>query len=742
LDAHINQGGLIIDMDQAGPAVPIGAGGVFSQYGNTFDSSGTVFLSASGLAGIATIPPTAPLNIQDQPYDITPIANEPTLGSPQITQVGSNLELRVPIKIEQTFVDPSYTATVTVKGIIYAVAPINPLPESAPTTLSLNVLPVDDPPNVGADRYYTRRNVSISIPATAAVTTEDLITKGSNWKYAAGPNDLGTAWREWSYNDTAWPAGPAQLGYGDGDEGTLIDDGPDANRYPTYYFRREFTLNSPFDTLQPQFEILRDDAAAIYINGVEVYRDSDPYVAGGPAPFPAAPAQISFSTLSAVVIPDENAFRSTTSSGAPLSFSRRFLYEGRNVVAVEVHQFGTNGVVNSSDVSFDFRLHRLRGVAGLLSNDTDIDGDILTAMLFQPPAHGTAVVQNNGAFSYSPAPGFHGTDTFSYQMLQNGVPAGIDSVVVPFGSTWTYLDNGTNQGVAWRELAFAPDANWKVGAAELGYGDGGETTVVEDDPEPGYTQPPNNPRFITTYFRQTFKVTDHATIDSLRLRYIRDDGLAVFVNGHRVWLDNLAADAPFNQGALSSISGTDESAILQSAIIPATMLLEGTNVIAAEIHQFDGASSDISFDLELSLHRAITGQVTIEVLDDDVDNDLMSDTWERAHGIDFNVANAGDDPDADGESNRDEFLAGTDPRSPASHFRIRQIAPAFAGSYSLTLDSVPGKRYQLQLSTDLITWANSGNPFFAASSGNTTNVLIAVPGPRAFFRFQVLDTWQ
>jgi len=351
------------------------------------------------------------------------------------------------------------------------------------------------------------------------------------------------------------------------------------------------------------------------------------------------------------------------------------------------------------------------------------------------------VVQENGAFSYSPAPGFHGVDTFRYQVFQNGIPAGIDTVVVPLYSTWQYLDNGTNQGVAWRDLAFVPDASWKLGAAELGYGDGGESTQVEDDPEPGYTQPANNPRFITTYFRQTFNVTDRATIDSLRLRYVRDDGLAIYVNGHRVWLDNLDADVPYNQPARGSISGADESAILQSDIIAATMLVEGVNVIAAEIHQSDTGSSDISFNLELSLHRATTAVVTLEVLDDDVDNDLMSDTWERANGIDFTVANGGADPDADGESNRDEFTAGTDPRSTGSVFRVRQIS-ASLGGYLLTLESTPGKQYQLQLSPDLATWSNSGSPFFAAPTGNTTPVLVLAPGPRHFFRWQVLNTWQ
>src|SRR5205814_10702336 len=41
------------------------------------------------------------------------------------------------------------------------------------------------------------------------------------------------------------------------------------------------------------------------------------------------------------------------------------------------------------------------------------------------------------------------------------------------GSTWKYLDNGSNQGTAWRATAFS-DATWASGAAELGYGDGDE----------------------------------------------------------------------------------------------------------------------------------------------------------------------------------------------------------------------------------------------------------------------------
>jgi hypothetical protein len=52
-----------------------------------------------------------------------------------------------------------------------------------------------------------------------------------------------------------------------------------------------------------------------------------------------------------------------------------------------------------------------------------------------------------------------------------------DVPLVSFGSAWRYLDNGSNQGTAWRSPTFV-DTAWRSGPAQLGYGDGDERTVV------------------------------------------------------------------------------------------------------------------------------------------------------------------------------------------------------------------------------------------------------------------------
>lgn len=69
------------------------------------------------------------------------------------------------------------------------------------------------------------------------------VTKESVWKYLDNGSDQGTAWRELDFNDSTWSSGNAQLGYGDGDETTVVSYGTSSsNKYITTYFRHSFSL--------------------------------------------------------------------------------------------------------------------------------------------------------------------------------------------------------------------------------------------------------------------------------------------------------------------------------------------------------------------------------------------------------------------------------------------------------------------------------------------------------------------
>ncbi len=177
--------------------------------------------------------------------------------------------------------------------------------------------------------------------------------------------------------------------------------------------------------------------------------------------------------------------------------------------------------------------------------------------------------------------------------------------LIATGAVWKYLDNGSDQGTAWRLLAFN-DGPWASGPAQLGYGDGDERTVLSFGPDAGA-------KYVTTYFRRAFNIADYAAYSALALRLVRDDGAVVYLNGTEVYRNNLPT-GPLTYQTLASVSigGTDESAWNAASIDPGA-LVNGVNVIAVELHQSSGGSSDISFDFELTgLQSYLAPYITVQ----------------------------------------------------------------------------------------------------------------------------------
>jgi chitodextrinase len=177
------------------------------------------------------------------------------------------------------------------------------------------------------------------------------------------------------------------------------------------------------------------------------------------------------------------------------------------------------------------------------------------------------------------------------------IPAGTDTTVIPAGATWRYLDNGSNQGTAWRATAFN-DSTWASGPAQLGYGDGDEATVVSFGPDP-------NNRHRTTYFRHQITIDNVATLANVNLTLLRDDGAVVYVNGVEVARSNMPTGTITSTTYASSNAEGAAETQLFTFPVPAARFVNGTNTIAVEIHQQYRSSSDISFDLILSTGRTV-----------------------------------------------------------------------------------------------------------------------------------------
>jgi hypothetical protein len=176
--------------------------------------------------------------------------------------------------------------------------------------------------------------------------------------------------------------------------------------------------------------------------------------------------------------------------------------------------------------------------------------------------------------------------------------ATVDTNLVDKGAVWKYLDNGSNQGTAWRAAAFN-DSTWASGPAQLGYGDGDEATTVNFGPD-------INNKYVTTYFRRAFTVADPSLYQSLTLNILRDDGAVVYLNGTEVFRTNMPAGAiAYNTVAPVAIGGVDETTWFATSVSPST-LVAGTNVLAVEVHQANGTSTDVSFDAQLIASTNLT----------------------------------------------------------------------------------------------------------------------------------------
>ncbi|HZN57722.1 MAG TPA: AAA family ATPase, partial [Planctomycetota bacterium] len=179
------------------------------------------------------------------------------------------------------------------------------------------------------------------------------------------------------------------------------------------------------------------------------------------------------------------------------------------------------------------------------------------------------------------------------QTLERLAKAGLgaeNQILLPRGSEWAYLDDGTDPGPSWVDPNF-DDTVWPSGPARLGYGNDGERTVVGFGPNA-------RDKHITTYFRTTFNVADPGRFAQLKLSVARDDGVVVYLNGQEVARDNMPAGPIGPQTTASAtVNDQDERRLIPFDITAA--LRPGNNVIAAEIHQQGATSSDLGFDLEL-----------------------------------------------------------------------------------------------------------------------------------------------
>ncbi|MEN9559482.1 MAG: hypothetical protein RLZZ502_693, partial [Pseudomonadota bacterium] len=178
--------------------------------------------------------------------------------------------------------------------------------------------------------------LSVTVPVAGQVHTSVLIPHHSVWKYWDKGGDLGAAWRLSAFDDSSWPQGQAELGYGDGGEQTTLAYGGDSsNKHITSYLRKNFTVDDVMGS-ELILSLRADDGAIVYLNGQEATRVRMPLNTG---------AALTATTLATAAADDGDAW-------VRLSLPMSYVVAGNNLIAVELHQT----TASSSDISFDLSL--------------------------------------------------------------------------------------------------------------------------------------------------------------------------------------------------------------------------------------------------------------------------------------------------------------------------------------------------------------------------------------------------
>lgn len=299
------------------------------------------------------------------------------------------------------------------------------------------------------------------------------------------------------------------------------------------------------------------------------------------------------------------------------------------------------------------------------------------------------------------------------------------SIVVDYSDTWRWNIPSSDPGTGWRNLGFN-DASWGTGAGLLGF----ETAVL---PQPGLqtrvgaaaTAP------FTYLFRKTFTYSGSTSGLNYTIDQVVDDGVSYYLNGNLLgsvrhtpgaWNNNASAAVGDAVEECSALNGTP------------TGLVNGVNVLTAEVHQVATNGSDLVFGARLTLFAP---------------ESLDTATWRTQNfGSSANTGSGADlfDYDGDGLVNMAEFALNTDPKKPSSAWNSHQIEGAnLAFTYSRRKSAMSEFSFACQWAASANgTWSSTGvTELVIADNGTfqTVKATVALSGAaKKFFRVNLIKT--
>jgi hypothetical protein len=581
-----------------------------------------------------------------------------------------------------------------------------------------------DQPTPGASNPGSSAGGSTNIVRT----TTPLVSLTDTWRYNEAGVNLGTAWRDNGYDDSAWPQGPALFYHGNAPTRMPIPVATQlAFKSPeqsAYYFRAHFSYAGPTNNLTFNLTDIIDDGLVVYLNGLEIYRHNMP--AG----------TINYSTFSSTTISD------ATQLG-PVSIPAANLQDGDNVLAVEVHQANLSSSDIAMALALDAVISETNSVVSGSSIPTLVFNEVLARNLSFPSAGGTTSdwieIYNPSTNTFDLA-GVSITDDLSnarkFTFAQNTTIAGQSYLVLNCNSALSPSTNNTAFGLELdggtiylfdapaRGGALLDSIRYGIQVPDMSVGrvpDGtGDWTL--NTPTPGAVN--HAPSLGSTAKLRINEWLASSSTGSDWFELFNSDSAPVPLSGLFL-TDDLTDRAKFHIQPLSFIgAGSNAFLRIDADSAPekgARHVNFNLSVKGEEIGLYDSLGASIDSVVfgpqqpDISQGRLPDGFGAITnfsvptpggpngvINTNDSDHDGLPDDWELANFGTLTRDGTGDF-DGDGFTDLQEFLAGTDPKSPAAYLRIDSAG--FTGNtFVLRVEVVAGKTYRLESSDDL----NSG----------------------------------
>lgn len=195
-------------------------------------------------------------------------------------------------------------------------------------------------------------------------------------------------------------------------------------------------------------------------------------------------------------------------------------------------------------------------------------------------------------------------------------------------SVWKYEESNTDLGTAWRTTNYN-DSAWKTGRGILAIETAAAIIPLTNTV---LTLQANGTDIPTHYFRNTFVLTNDLSLVSIVSSNYFDDGCVVYLNGveaFRVNMGAIGSAVGFNTLA-SATDPPGGEGTFYTTNLPSSLLVQGTNLVAVEVHQVNLTSSDTDWGMEIRVQYLPPALLTIT-------NQPQSLLVEESHPATFTV---------------------------------------------------------------------------------------------------------